>query len=95
LNWRRRLPEPIRTRILADAGLGREFVRHVLRHTAATWQTQVGTDPWKAAGFLAMIVETLINTYGHHHPDFQEEAAKAFGGTGLREWPENVAKSLQ
>jgi len=27
-----------------------------------------------------MTVETLLETYGHHHPDFQEEAAGANGG---------------
>jgi hypothetical protein len=27
-----------------------------------------------------MTVETLEAKYGHHHPDFQEEAAGAFGG---------------
>jgi hypothetical protein len=66
--------------ILADAGLGPEVVRHVLRHTAATWTMQKGTDLWKAAGWLGMTVETLEERYGHHHPDFQEEAAGAFGG---------------
>jgi hypothetical protein len=25
-----------------------------------------------------MTVETLLETYGHHHPDFQEEAAGAY-----------------
>ena len=49
---------------------------HVLRHTAATWLMQAGVDPWKAAGFLGMSVETLIDTYSHHHPDFQVEAAE-------------------
>jgi hypothetical protein len=28
-------------------------------------------------------VETLEERYGHHHPDFQEEAAGAFGGQRL------------
>jgi hypothetical protein len=68
------------TGILRDAGLGPEVVRHVLRHTAATWTMQMGTDLWKAAGWLGMTVETLEAKYGHHHPDFQEEAAGAFGG---------------
>jgi hypothetical protein len=25
-------------------------------------------------------VEQLEQNYGHHHPDFQEDAAEAFGG---------------
>lgn len=68
------------TEILADAGLGPEVVRHTLRHTAATWTMQRGIDLWKSAGWLGMTVETLEATYGHHHPDFQDEAASAFGG---------------
>ena len=26
---------------------------HILRHTAATWQMQLGTDLWQAADFSA------------------------------------------
>lgn len=58
------------------AGLGPDVTPHILRHTAATWLMQAGADPWEAAGFLGMTVETLINTYGHHHPDFQAGAAE-------------------
>jgi integrase len=66
--------------ILEDAGLDDEVVRHTLRHTAATWLMQNGTDLWQAAGWLGMTVEQLEENYGHHHPDFQNEAAQAFGG---------------
>lgn len=52
---------------------------HILRHTAATWLMQSGTDPWQASGFLAMSMETLMRTYGHHHPDYMREAAYAIG----------------
>ena len=38
---------------------------------------QRGTDPWQAAGFLGMSVKILIDTYGHHHPDYMKEAAEA------------------
>jgi len=41
---------------------------------------QAGVDLWEAAGWLGMTVEQLEANYGHHHPDFQEEAAEAFGG---------------
>jgi integrase len=58
-----------------EAGLDPEVVRHTLRHTAATWLMQAGTNPWTAAGYLGMSVETLIKNYGHHHPDYQREAA--------------------
>lgn len=66
--------------IIDDAALSTAVVRHALRHTAATWMMQSGADRWNAAGFLAMTVEQLEDGYGHHHPDFQSEAAAAFGG---------------
>ena len=52
---------------------------HTLKHTAATWLMQGGTDPWQAAGFLSTSVETLLRVYGHHHPDYQREAAENIG----------------
>jgi integrase len=52
---------------------------HICRHTAATWQMQGGTDPYEAAGYLGMSVETLLEVYGHHHPSFQTRAANATG----------------
>jgi integrase len=48
---------------------------HVLRHTAATWRVQKGIAPWQVAGFLGMTVRVLEETYGHHSPDYQREAA--------------------
>jgi len=62
-------------RACEDAGL-EGVTPHTLRHTAATWLMQRGTDLWEAAGFLGMTVETLEKTYGHHHPDFQAQAVK-------------------
>ena len=52
---------------------------HTLRHTAATWLMQAGTDIWQASGFLSMSMETLQRVYGHHHPDHQREAAENIG----------------
>jgi integrase len=52
---------------------------HVLRHTAATWLMQRGTDMWEASGFLSMSMRTLEQTYGHHHPDFMRKAAENIG----------------
>jgi integrase len=49
---------------------------HTLRHTCATWLMQAGTDTWQASGFLSMSMETLQRVYGHHHPDYQREAAE-------------------
>lgn len=61
----------------AEAGL-EGVTPHTLRHTAATWMMQAGVDLWQAAGFLGMTVETLERTYGHHHPDYQSGALRAF-----------------
>lgn len=59
------------------AGHKRNDTPHIVRHTAATWQMQWGTDLFEAAGYLGMSVQTLLNEYGHHHPDFQSNAAQA------------------
>jgi hypothetical protein len=59
------------------AGIQNHVTPHVLRHTAATWAMQNGADLWETAGFLGMTVEMLEDRYGHHHPDFQREAADA------------------
>jgi len=40
---------------------------------------QNGTDHWQASGFLSMSMETLQRVYGHHHPDYQREAAENVG----------------
>jgi integrase len=50
---------------------------HVLRHSSATWLMQKGVDAWQTAGFLGMSLITLNRTYGHHHPEWQEDAAEA------------------
>jgi integrase len=66
---------------------------HTLRHTAATWLMQLGTDPWEAAGFLGMSVKVLIDTYGHHHPDYMKEASGAI--TRKRETTKRVVGTTQ
>jgi len=56
------------------AGLGQGISPQTLRHTAATWLMQRGADPWQAAGYLGMSLDVLLNTYGHHHPDYLSDA---------------------
>lgn len=51
---------------------------HVLRHTRATWGMQAGAKTWELSGFLGMTEQTLVETYGHHHPDFQRDAAELY-----------------
>ena len=64
--------------VVRAAGLGHDVTPHVLRHTAATWLMQAGTDVWEAAGYLGMTVEMLSQRYGHHHPDHLVGAKRAF-----------------
>jgi integrase len=64
------------------AGLGDDVTPHTLRHTCATWLAQRGVPPWEAAGFLGMTVQTFVDVYGHHHPDYQKNAVSAFGSAG-------------
>ena len=66
--------------VSARLGYDVAITPHVLRHTAATWLMQAGVDLWEAAGFLGMTVKQLEETYGHHHPDFQDQAANALRG---------------
>jgi integrase len=63
---------------VGDAGLGPDVIPHTLRHTAATWLMQAGTDVWEAAGYLGMTIEMLSARYGHHHPDHLSSARTAF-----------------
>lgn len=62
---------------VAKAGLEGKVTPHTLRHTAATWLMQNGTDVWQAAGYLGMSPEMVEKTYGHHHPDYMAEARDA------------------
>lgn len=64
--------------IVRDAGLPDEITPHWLRHTAATWLMEAGVDMWLAASYLGMSVQTLEKHYGHHRPDYQAEAHRAF-----------------
>lgn len=64
---------------------------HTLRHTSATWLMQAGVPKWEAAGFLAMSLETLEKTYGHHHPDHHALAAISFSRKDGGNAPRNAA----
>ena len=64
-------------RMAHEAGMP-DVTPHVLRHTAATWLMQLGTDLWEAAGYLGMSVEQLERNYGHHHPNHLRGARDAF-----------------
>lgn len=49
---------------------------HHLRHTRSTWLMQAAVPIWEAAGSVGMTPEVMQSTYGHHHPDFQKNAAE-------------------
>ena len=60
------------------AGLGPEVTPHTLRHTAITWQAQLGVPPHEICGFFGITLEVFERVYGHHHPDYQSNAVNAF-----------------
>jgi integrase len=59
------------------AGLPEYITPHILRHSRATHLMQQGIDAWEAANALGMSLEVLSRIYGHHHPDWQKDAANA------------------
>lgn len=61
--------------VMDDAGLA-GVTPHTLRHTAATWAMQNGGDTWQIAGYLGMSYQTLIDNYGHHHPNHYDGAGE-------------------
>ena len=77
-----------------------EVTPHILRHTAATWLMQLGTDKWEAAEYLGMTAKQLDDTYGHHHPDHLRGPRDAFDrppplaatATGREQTQSNVTK---
>lgn len=63
------------TRDLAE--LSEDVTPHVLRHSRATHLMRQAVDPWQASKSLGMSLEMLQSTYGHHHPNWQKDAAEA------------------
>ncbi|PDS79170.1 site-specific integrase [Rhizobium sp. L43] len=62
------------------AGLGRDVVPHVLRHTCATWLLNAGETIWDVAGFLGTSEKVIRDTYGHHSTGSKEAAKSRFRG---------------
>src|SRR5262249_7272187 len=59
------------------ASLGPDVVPHTLRHTAITWQAQLGVPVHEICGFFGITPEVFDRVYGHHHPDYQSNAVNA------------------
>jgi integrase len=72
----RRLNKAFRS-VRQAAGLGADVVPHTLRHTAITWQAQLGVPMHEICGFFGITPEMFDRVYGHHHPDYQANAVNA------------------
>lgn len=80
-----RSPDRIWSTIIEDAGLGKDVVRHTLRHTAATYLRIAGVDVRQGADLLGMAVQTMVRVYGQWTLEGQEKAAEALADLrGLR-----------
>lgn len=79
----------------ADIDPAKNATPHILRHTAATWAMQNGSDLWEAAGFLGMSPEILQRVYGHHHPDFQADVAQKVAGQKRDRYPVNKSRQAR
>ena len=55
-----------------------EVTPHTLRHTAITWQAQLGVPSHEICGFFGITMDVFERVYGHHHPDYQSNAVNAF-----------------
>jgi integrase len=71
------------------AGLGSDVTPHTLRHTAITWQAQLGVPAHEICGFFGITLEVFERVYGHHHPDYQSNAVNAFTRR-LRQIPDRI-----
>lgn len=61
----------------ARAGIP-ECTSHTLRHTAGTWMAQRGVPMREIGGYLGHSEQRTTELYAHHHPDYMENARKAF-----------------
>jgi integrase len=52
---------------------------HIMRHSCCTWLMAAGVDVYEVSGYTGVSVEVLLEVYGHHHPNFQSNAATATG----------------
>lgn len=62
----------------AIAGLGKDVVPHIMRHTCATWLLQAGRSVHDVAGVLGTTEGVIERTYGHHAHGNLKRAVEAF-----------------
>ena len=71
--------------MVADAGLGKDVLAHVLRHTAATHLRVMGVGVMAMADLLGMNPQTAMTHYAHWTIEGQDQAADALAyGKGLK-----------
>ncbi len=69
--------------LVRAAGPGfRDVVPYTLRHTAITWMLQKGVGIWEVSGYVGTSPEMIQKTYGHHAPEYMQEAVKSFSRSG-------------
>lgn len=68
--------------LVRECNLDGAVIPHTFRHTAITWGMQRGMEPWDAAGYFGVSLQTLLDVYGHHHPDHLRDAADRMGRPG-------------
>jgi integrase len=59
-----------------SAGIS-DVTPHTLRHTAITWLVQAAVSLWEVSGYVGVSPEIIARVYGHHAPDYMENARKA------------------
>lgn len=67
-------------RAVAQAGLGKEVMPHVLRHTAASWMAEAGIPMAEIAAVLGHSdISTTSRIYARFSPDYLQKAVRALG----------------
>jgi integrase len=66
------------------AGLGKEVVPHVMRHTCATWLLQLGKTTHDVGGVLGTTEAVIERVYGHHAQAGLKQTVAAFSYRGRR-----------
>lgn len=69
--------------VIADAGLPKEIVPHVMRHTCCTWLKHLRVDVQTAADYVGMHPKTLLRVYGQWSIEGSLWAAEAFADRSL------------
>jgi integrase len=77
--------------VVKAAGLGKDVSPHTLRHTAITWQAQLGVSAHEICGFFGITREVFEQVYGHHSREWQAQAVGALSSTRTRQKPDRYS----